>query len=172
MRIILAASVLAFSLCAIPLMAQGSRTVREAQQALKDKGYDPGPIDGIDGPRTDAAVQQYQEKESINDDGRLGPKTLDSLGVKQGSAGTEFSEAGENVKHSYSKGGKEIGHGAKEMGTDLKHGDVVEGAKDLGKGVGKGAAQIGVGTGRAVKNSARGATNAVTGDTASKSTKQ
>ena len=110
--------------------------------------------------RTETAVRQYQEKESINDDGRLGPKTLDSLGVKQGTAGTEFSEAGENVKHSYSKGRKEIGHGAKDMGTDLKRGDVVQGAKDLGKGVGKGAAHIGVGTGHAVKNAAKGATNA------------
>jgi Putative peptidoglycan binding domain len=172
MRTLMAASVLALSICAIPLMAQGSRTVRDAQQALKDKGYDPGPIDGIDGPRTEAAVRQYQEKENIEPDGRLGPKTLDSLGVKQASAGTEFSEAGENVKHSYSKGGKEIGHGAKEMGSDLKHGDVVEGAKDIGKGVGKGAAHIGEGTGHAVKNAAKGATNAVTGDTAAKSTQQ
>lgn len=172
MRTRMAASLLAFCLCAIPLMAQGSRTVREAQQALKDKGYDPGPIDGLNGPQTKAAVRQYQEKENINADGRLGPKTLDSLGVKQGSAGTEFSEAGENVKHSYSKGGKDIGHGAKEAGTDLKHGDVVGGAKDIGKDVGKGAAQIGVGTGHAVKNAAKGATNAVTGDTAAKSTKQ
>jgi peptidoglycan hydrolase-like protein with peptidoglycan-binding domain len=172
MRTIMAASVLALCLGAIPLMAQGARTVREAQQALKDKGYDPGPIDGINGPRTEAAVRQYQGKENINADGRLGPKTLDSLGVKQASAGTEMSEAGENIKHSYSKGGKDIGHGAKQMGTDLKHGDVVGGAKDIGKGVGKGAAQIGAGTGHAVKNAAKGATNAVTGDTASKSTKQ
>ncbi len=168
---VLAASVLAFCLCAISMMAQSSRTVREAQQALKDKGYDPGPIDGINGPNTEAAVRQYQEKENINADGLLGPTTLDSLGVKHGSAGTELSEAGENVKHSYSKGGKEIGHGAKDMGTDLKHGDVVEGAKDISKGVGKGAAQIGAGTGHAVKNAAKGATNAVTGDTAAKSTK-
>jgi hypothetical protein len=172
MRTVLAASVMAFCLGAIPLMAQGSRTVREAQQALKDKGYDPGPVDGINGPRTKAAVRQYQGKESIDADGRLGPKTLDSLGVKQASAGTEFGEAGENVKHSYSKGGKEIGQGAKDMGTDLKHGDVVDGGKDIGKGVGKGVAHIGVGTGHAVKNVAKGATNAVTGDTASKSTKQ
>lgn len=172
MRTLLAVSILGCFLCAAPVKAQGSRSVREAQQALKDKGYDPGPIDGIEGPKTDAAVRQYQEKENINADGRLGPKTLDSLGVKQAPAGTEMNEAGENLKHSYSKGGKEIGHGAKEMGSDLKHGDVVEGAKDLGKGVGEGAKDIGAGTGRAAKHAAKGATNAVTGDTASKSTKQ
>ncbi len=165
MRSILMGAVLGLSLCAIPALAQTHGTVREAQQALKDKGYDPGPIDGIDGPLTRAAVRSYQEKENINADGRLGPKTLDSLGVKHGSAGTEFNAAGENVKHSYGTGGKDMGHGTKEAGSDLKHGEVVDGAKDFGKGVGKGVAKIAVGTGHAVKNVAKGSTTAVTGDT-------
>src|SRR5205823_69580 len=30
--------------------------VRTAQQALRDQGYNPGPIDGVMGPRTSAAV--------------------------------------------------------------------------------------------------------------------
>ncbi len=165
MRNILAALAFALTVCAVPSLAQSSHTVREAQQALKDKGYDPGPIDGINGPRTKAALRQYQEKENINDDAILGPKTLDSLGVKNAGAGTEFSESGENLKHSYSKGGKEIGHGTKAAGTDLKNGEVVDSAKDLGKGVGKGAAHIGAGTGHAVKNAAKGVKSAVTGDT-------
>lgn len=165
MRNILAAGVLGLSLCAIPVLAQSHDTVRDAQQALRDKGYDPGPIDGINGPLTRAAVRSYQEKENINADGRLGPKTLDSLGVKHGSAGTQFSAAGENVKHSYSKGAKDMGHGTKEAGSDLKHGDVIDGAKDFGKGVGKGVGKIAVGTGHAVKNVAKGSKTAVTGDT-------
>lgn len=165
MRNILAISLLGLCVFAVPVLAQSRAEIRDAQQALKDKGYDPGPIDGINGPQTRAAVRSYQEKESINADGRLGPRTLDSLGVKHGSAGTEFSEAGENVKHSYTKGGKDIGHDTKEAGTDLKHGDVVGSAKDMSKGVGKGAVQIGAGTGRAVKNAAKGAKTAVTGDT-------
>jgi hypothetical protein len=39
----------------------GARTshVREVQQALVDAGYDPGPIDGIMGPRTKAALRKY-----------------------------------------------------------------------------------------------------------------
>jgi peptidoglycan hydrolase-like protein with peptidoglycan-binding domain len=168
MRKILAASVLAVFLGAISLVAQGSASVREAQQALKNKGYDTGPIDGIIGPRTRAAVRHYQEKETINVDGQLGPKTLDSLGVKQGTAGTQFSKAGENVKHSYAKGGKEIAHGSKELGSDVKHGEVVDAAKDFGKGVGHGAAQIGVGSAHAAKNAAKGAKTAVTGDTSHK----
>ncbi len=164
MRNILAAAVFGLSLCAIPVLAQSHHTVSDAQQALKDKGYDPGPIDGINGPLTRAAVRNYQEKESINADGRLGPKTLDSLGVKHGSPGTEFDEAGENVKHSYGTGAKDIGHGTKEAGSDLKHGEVVDSAKDFGKGVGHGVAKMAVGTGHAVKNVAKGSTTAVTGD--------
>ena len=39
----------------------GARTshVREVQQALTAAGYDPGPIDGIMGPRTKSALQKY-----------------------------------------------------------------------------------------------------------------
>ena len=33
--------------------------VREVQQALADAGYDPGPIDGIFGPRTKSALRKY-----------------------------------------------------------------------------------------------------------------
>jgi peptidoglycan hydrolase-like protein with peptidoglycan-binding domain len=40
--------------------AKGDESVKQLQQALKDKGFDPGPIDGIKGPRTEAAIQQAQ----------------------------------------------------------------------------------------------------------------
>ena len=33
--------------------------VRELQQALASSGFDPGPIDGIFGPRTKAALRKY-----------------------------------------------------------------------------------------------------------------
>jgi hypothetical protein len=33
--------------------------VREVQQALVNAGYDPGPIDGIMGPRTKTALRKY-----------------------------------------------------------------------------------------------------------------
>lgn len=161
---ILAAAVLAASLCALPLLAQDRDTVRQTQQALKDKGYYSGQVDGINGPQTRDALHRYQQKENLNEDGQIGPKTMDSLGVRHGSASTEFHESGENVKHSYSNGGKAIGQGSKAMGHDVKHGDVVNGGKDFGEGVGHGAKDIGVGTGHAVKNAAKGAKTAVTGD--------
>jgi peptidoglycan hydrolase-like protein with peptidoglycan-binding domain len=33
--------------------------IREIQQSLKNLGFDPGPIDGIVGPRTRSAAQNY-----------------------------------------------------------------------------------------------------------------
>lgn len=55
--------------------------VRAAQEKLKDKGYDLGPVDGIWGPRTAAAVSQYQRKEQMTVTNRLDPATLGKLEV-------------------------------------------------------------------------------------------
>jgi peptidoglycan hydrolase-like protein with peptidoglycan-binding domain len=35
--------------------------IRQEQLRLKDAGFDPGPIDGILGPKTKAAMQRYQK---------------------------------------------------------------------------------------------------------------
>jgi peptidoglycan hydrolase-like protein with peptidoglycan-binding domain len=163
MRNILLNSALALGfLCAPTLAGQGSGRIRAAQQALKEKGYDPGPVDGVNGPKTREAVKSYQQKERLDADGRLGAKTLDSLGVKEPNSGKQFSSSGERIKNSYSEGGKKVGEGSKEMGHDVKRGEVAEGAKDFGKGVGSGARDIGVGTGKAAKSAAKGVKNALT----------
>lgn len=161
MRKILVSSVLAISLSAIPALAQGGATIRDAQQALKDKGFDPGPVDGVNGPATRAAVKKYQAQQNITPDGVLGEKTLDSLGVKRAESHEQLAASGENVKKSYTKGGKTVAEGSKDAAKDVKHGEVGEGAVDFGKGVGKGVAKMGVGTGQAAKNVAKGVKNAV-----------
>jgi peptidoglycan hydrolase-like protein with peptidoglycan-binding domain len=48
-------------------LQQGSRgeEVRKMQQALLDAGFDPGPIDGIFGPKTASAVKAYQSSQSM-----------------------------------------------------------------------------------------------------------
>jgi hypothetical protein len=53
--------------------------VRMVQSRLTDLGYDPGPIDGIFGPRTDAAVRAYQRDNGLTIDGIVGPITWGSL---------------------------------------------------------------------------------------------
>jgi peptidoglycan hydrolase-like protein with peptidoglycan-binding domain len=39
----------------------GNEKIRQEQLRLRDAGFDPGPIDGILGPKTKAAMQQYQK---------------------------------------------------------------------------------------------------------------
>ncbi len=144
------------ALAALPLAAQSGANVKEAQQALKDKGVDPGPIDGIDGPKTQAAIREYQQKQNLTADGKLGPQTLDSLGVKRGTATTSFKESGTAIKHSYGGGAEDVASGSKELGHDVKDGHPVAAGKDFGKGVGAGAKKVGVGTAHAAVDAAKG----------------
>jgi peptidoglycan hydrolase-like protein with peptidoglycan-binding domain len=58
---------------------KGSDTVRQAQQALMDKGISPGPIDGKMGPQTKAALSEYQKKENLKVTGRLDGETKAKL---------------------------------------------------------------------------------------------
>ncbi|HEY7203233.1 MAG TPA: peptidoglycan-binding domain-containing protein [Methylomirabilota bacterium] len=57
--------------------------VREAQRALRDLGYEPGPVDGVIGPRTRAALAQYQRSERIVVTGRLDPETMVRLDIQK-----------------------------------------------------------------------------------------
>lgn len=55
--------------------------VRAIQQGLKDAGYDPGPIDGVLGIKTQTALRQYQTDKGLPI-GNLNIETLKSLGVE------------------------------------------------------------------------------------------
>ena len=61
----------------------GSRgtSVTDLQSDLKAAGFDPGPIDGVYGPLTKAAVEAYQRDKGLTIDGIAGPETLGSLGA-------------------------------------------------------------------------------------------
>jgi peptidoglycan hydrolase-like protein with peptidoglycan-binding domain len=50
------------------------------QVALRAHGYDTGPVDGIVGPRTVAAVRKFQRRAGIHADGLAGPRTRARLG--------------------------------------------------------------------------------------------
>lgn len=49
------------------------------QARLRNLGYDPGPIDGIIGPRTKAAIKGFQAKTKLVEDGIAGPITQAKL---------------------------------------------------------------------------------------------
>lgn len=50
-------------------------TVRQVQLLLTYLGYDPGAIDGADGPKTRAAVKAFQAAEGMESDGMAGQQT-------------------------------------------------------------------------------------------------
>ena len=62
-----------------------SSQVKQVQQALKDKGQDPGSIDGKMGPKTTAALQSFQQAQGISGSG-LDQQTLTALGVSGGAS--------------------------------------------------------------------------------------
>jgi len=55
--------------------------VRQAQRALRDLGYSPGPIDGIVGPQTHAALAKYQDAEKLSVTGGLDLETMARLDI-------------------------------------------------------------------------------------------
>jgi peptidoglycan hydrolase-like protein with peptidoglycan-binding domain len=66
--------------------------VRAAQQALQEKGFNPGPIDGVMGPRTSAAVKEFQEKENLTATGQLDAETRARLMAAAGSPAASPAE--------------------------------------------------------------------------------
>ncbi len=60
------------------------------QDALTKLGYEPGKVDGKDGPNTQKAVREFQAHASIAIDGIVGPNTrqalVDELATKSGDA--------------------------------------------------------------------------------------
>lgn len=59
--------------------AGGSPQVRSLQHRLAFAGFAPGPIDGLYGPRTAAAVWRFQAASGLVTDGIAGPRTLAAM---------------------------------------------------------------------------------------------
>lgn len=103
--------------------------VKEAQELLTDRGFNPGAIDGWWGKKTKAAVLQYQKTHPhLTNDGILGPATLaqlrrDSQAVKQ------------VAKDTLTKGGgTAVGSGLLSAAAGLPWGWIVAGVVVLGVG--------------------------------------
>lgn len=56
--------------------------IRQLQQALNDKGYKAGPVDGVYGAQTTSAVRKYQRDKKMAGNGQLTIALVDSLGIK------------------------------------------------------------------------------------------
>jgi peptidoglycan hydrolase-like protein with peptidoglycan-binding domain len=58
----------------------GRDNVRQVQHALQAKGFDPGPIDGVAGSRTKAAIRKFQDRFGMKASGEIDNQTLFALG--------------------------------------------------------------------------------------------
>jgi peptidoglycan hydrolase-like protein with peptidoglycan-binding domain len=56
-------------------------TPQQIQQALKNMGLYAGKIDGSLGPKTKKAIEEFQSRNGLNPDGKVGPKTWAKLGA-------------------------------------------------------------------------------------------
>lgn len=67
----------------LQLIQEGSSgpLVKKLQQRLKDKGYNPGAIDGVFGLGTKAAVRAFQKANGLEPDGVVGQQTWNALGL-------------------------------------------------------------------------------------------
>ena len=102
-----------------------------AQQALKDKGHDPGSVDGVMGPKTQAALKDFQKSQGIQDTGRLDAETMSKLGVEGRSSasgqsspaaspsttGSSSSESGAKSPDSGAKSPSDSGAKPSDSGT-------------------------------------------------------
>lgn len=66
---------------------------REVQTRLKKWGYYTGSVDGINGPKTKAAVKKFQKRYGLTQDGIVGPLTAAKMGisVKSGTSSSNYS---------------------------------------------------------------------------------
>jgi peptidoglycan hydrolase-like protein with peptidoglycan-binding domain len=55
--------------------------IKQAQQALDQKGFKAGEADGVLGPETKSAIKELQQKQKLNATGELDSQTLSALGV-------------------------------------------------------------------------------------------
>ncbi|MGH7798699.1 MAG: peptidoglycan-binding domain-containing protein [Candidatus Binatia bacterium] len=75
--------------------------VRQAQEALKNQGQNPGPIDGIMGPQTRQALRGFQKANGLTQTGTLDAETRQKLNIDgsfSGSSGSASMGSGDSSK--------------------------------------------------------------------------
>jgi peptidoglycan hydrolase-like protein with peptidoglycan-binding domain len=67
--------------------AESPEQVKAVQQALKEKGHEAGDVDGKMGPKTEAALRDFQQKEGLKATGHADAETMAKLGVQAANTG-------------------------------------------------------------------------------------
>ena len=68
-----------------------SSQVSQLQQALNDKGFNAGAVDGKMGPKTKSALKQFQQKQGLTASGQLDSQTVAALSINASSSSTSTS---------------------------------------------------------------------------------
>lgn len=67
------------SAAAVPVATSQRNLVQQAQAILSRLGYDPGPADGVSGPRTRQAVLSFQRKAGLPETGTIDAGLIEAL---------------------------------------------------------------------------------------------
>ncbi|HEY9620755.1 MAG TPA: SH3 domain-containing protein [Crinalium sp.] len=82
--------------------------VRQVQSALQQKGFNPGSVDGVFGPTTEAATIEFQRHHHLPADGKIEGKTAEALGLSCAEAANRALEVNANYLNSSGGGGGSI----------------------------------------------------------------
>jgi peptidoglycan hydrolase-like protein with peptidoglycan-binding domain len=82
---------------AAPRGADDSKMVRRVQQTLNNRGFDAGPVNGVLGASTRAALKRFQQGENLEASGDLNAQTLAALGIPEEQERTSASDASAKI---------------------------------------------------------------------------
>jgi peptidoglycan hydrolase-like protein with peptidoglycan-binding domain len=61
------------------LVKDGQVNIKGIQEYLSREGFEPGPVDGRKGPKTQEAIRSFQQQFHLKVDGQIGPQTLNAM---------------------------------------------------------------------------------------------
>jgi peptidoglycan hydrolase-like protein with peptidoglycan-binding domain len=82
--------------------------ITKMQEALRDKGYYLGKVDGLFGLRTRASIRAYQKAENFPITGQVDSRTAEGFGVRPESTWDNPNSAGRDVGHGCDRAGGEM----------------------------------------------------------------
>ena len=82
---------------------QSPELVKQAQEKLSAAGHDAGEADGMIGPKTQAALKEFQQSKGLEPSGQLDRQTLAELGVSDATSASTGSSAASSSSASSSE---------------------------------------------------------------------
>lgn len=131
--------------------------VKSVQEALKGKGHNPGPIDGVMGPHTQQALRAFQRSQNIQQSGQLDSSTASALGVQlspERGAGSSSTGSGSAPGTASSNPGSSAGTGSSPSGSPESSSPSGSGTptpRSSGSGTGSGSGSSSGSSGSSVK---------------------